>query len=372
MNSATPRPSFKSQIIFWSTAFLIVMLCVWLFSPILTPFVLGAIIAYLLNPLVNLLAHWKLSRRWAATLILSGFLILLAAFLALTIPLVLKEMGQFINDLPAVLSNLQDTLVPYIEWIRSRMGLQEDAASIRRLLQNNAETALQASQGLAQKLAAGSIGFLNLCLTLVVTVIAAFFMINEWPRLQQWCQDMIPDKHRTLVLGLWSQIDRKIAGFIRGQLTVCFVLGVIYAIALTVADLNYGFLIGIFAGLFSIIPLVGSTLGLLVSISVAWFQSQSLGYVALIAGIFIIGQLVEGNYVTPKIMGKSVGLHPLWILFALMAGGALFGVAGMLLAVPFAAAVSVLLEFAIRVYKQSPFYHNGVKPEQLAAEEKAE
>ena len=158
-----------------------------------------------------------------------------------------------------------------------------------------------------------------------------------------------------------DRIDRKLSGFIRGQLSVAFLLGLIYAIALTVAGLNYGFLIGISAGVLSIIPMVGSFLGLLASIAVAWFQSGDISYVGIIAAIFMVGQVIEGNILSPKLLGDSVGLHPLWILFALMAGGSLFGILGMLLAVPVAAVVGVLTNFTIQEYKKSDVY--GQAPE---------
>ncbi|PZO86623.1 MAG: AI-2E family transporter, partial [Micavibrio aeruginosavorus] len=163
-------------------------------------------------------------------------------------------------------------------------------------------------------------------------------------------------QHATLIRRLLLKIDGKVAGFIRGQILVAFMLGVIYAVSLTVAGLNYGFLIGIGAGLFSIIPLVGSTLGLVVAVAVAWFQSGELVYTSIIAAIFLTGQFIEGNFLSPKIVGDSVGLHPLWVMFALLAGGSLFGIVGMLIAVPVAAVIGVLGGFAIEQYKASPLY----------------
>ena len=146
------------------------------------------------------------------------------------------------------------------------------------------------------------------------------------------------------------------SGFIRGQISVAFILGITYAIALSLAGLKYGFLIGLLSGLLSVIPMVGSAVGLIVAVLVAWFQSADWMYVLIIAAIFLVGQFIEGNFLTPKMMGKNVGLHPLWIFFALLAGGALFGVLGMFLAVPVAAVAGVLLAFAIGRYKTSSFY----------------
>src|SRR5690606_21553831 len=155
-------------------------------------------------------------------------------------------------------------------------------------------------------------------------------------------------QHEATIRNLLRQIDTKISGFIRGQITVAFILGIVYAVSLSIAGLNYGFLIGLGAGLFSVIPFVGSTLGLIVAVGVAWFQTAGdWTYTAIIAAIFLAGQFIEGNFLTPKLVGDSVGLHPLWVLFALLAGGSLFGIVGMLLAVPVAAVIGVLVCCAI-------------------------
>lgn len=177
----------------------------------------------------------------------------------------------------------------------------------------------------------------------------------------KWTDDLIPRGSYDTVKGLLHQINVKLSGFVRGQISVAFALAIIYALALTVAGLKFGFLIGIMAGVLSVIPLIGSTVGLVVSVLVAWFQSGEWSYVGIIAAIFLVGQFVEGNFLTPKLLGSSVGLHPLWILFALLAGGSLFGIVGMFLAVPVAAVVGVLLGFAIKQYRESPYYTDGEK-----------
>lgn len=162
-------------------------------------------------------------------------------------------------------------------------------------------------------------------------------------------------------MGLLKQINEKLAGFIRGQISVALFLAFAYAIALTLAGLKYGLLIGIMSGLLSVIPMVGSAVGLIVSVGVAWFQTGEWSYVAIIAAIFLSGQLIEGNFLTPKLVGDSVGLHPLWVFFALLAGGSLLGILGMFLAVPVAAVIGVLLSYALHKYKQSAYYQGTSK-----------
>lgn len=191
---------------------------------------------------------------------------------------------------------------------------------------------------------------------LLLTPLIAFMMMLEWPRITAWIDQQIPRHYYDQIRQLLDRIDRKIAGFVRGQLLVALALAIVYALALAIAGLQFGFLIGATAGLLSIIPLFGSTVGLLVSVSVAWFQAESIAYVGIIAAIFIAGQVLEGNVITPKLVGKSVGLHPIWILFAILAGSALMGILGMLLAVPVAASIGVLLGFALEQYRQSAYY----------------
>jgi predicted PurR-regulated permease PerM len=218
--------------------------------------------------------------------------------------------------------------------------------------------------GIMGSVAAGGKFVVGAATTIALTPLVAFFMMVEWPRIVAWVEGLYPRQHAALIGNLLTKIDTKVAGFIRGQITVAFILGLIYALALAIAGLNYGFLIGICAGILSIIPLVGSTLGLVVSVVIAWFQTGDLVYTGIIAAIFLTGQFIEGNFLSPKIVGDSVGLHPLWIIFALLAGGSLFGIVGMLIAVPVAAVIGVLSGFAIERYKASPLY-------QRASEEKA-
>jgi predicted PurR-regulated permease PerM len=181
--------------------------------------------------------------------------------------------------------------------------------------------------------------------------------MKEWPNILNWAQGIVPRDHLQNVCSLANQIDKKISGFVRGQITICLALGFVYAVALSVAGLKYGFVIGIGTGVLSIIPFVGSTLGLVTSVAVAFLQTGGdLTFVGIIACIFFAGQFIEGNFVTPKLMGDSVGLHPLWIIFALMAGGSLMGLVGMFLAVPVAASIGVLVSFGVSQYKLSPYY----------------
>lgn len=347
--------SAKTYFLFWCGAIALLLGFVWIFNDILTPFVLGIVIAYLLNPFLKRFSNKGFKRTTGAAIVTVLFYSLLIALVAIIAPIVAKESAELIEKMPEYLDKLFKLVAPYTVWFQENIGENyiEDA---KLFLKDNATKILSLSGGVAGGLAAGGQAVVSMLTILVLTPLVSFFMMREWPAITDWVEDLIPRQHEKMIQDLIDQIDTKLAGFIRGQLTVAFFLGLIYAVALTIAGLNYGFLIGITAGILSIIPLVGSTLGLLVSVAVAWFQAGELSYVGIIAAIFIVGQIVEGNILSPKLLGDSVGLHPLWILFALMAGGALFGILGMLLAVPVAAIVGVFGGFAIKQYKSTPLY----------------
>lgn len=358
----------RTQVIFWGITALLLLGFVWMFKSVLTPFVLGIAIAYLLNPVVVAFRKVKIPRLPAVTIILLSFFAFLVVVITLAAPTVYREASALAQNIPDYIDQLIEWVSPYLTMAQERLG-GDYVSHVETFLQDNIGKIIQVSGGLAGGLASGGQAVVGFFTTLVLTPLVAFMVMIEWPRITKWIDDLIPRRNEKMIRDLFKQIDLKISGFVRGQITVAFFLGVIYAIALTIADLNYGFLIGISAGFLSIIPMVGSTLGLLVSVIVAWFQMGEWDYVAIIAAIFIAGQIVEGNVLTPKLVGDSVGLHPLWVLFALMAGGSLFGILGMLLAVPVAAVIGVLVSFAILQYKASPLYK---KPDPSSKKKKAD
>jgi predicted PurR-regulated permease PerM len=195
---------------------------------------------------------------------------------------------------------------------------------------------------------------------LVITPVVAFYLICDWDRLVAAVDGSIPLSQRETVRGLAREINATISAYVRGQTAVCLILGSYYAIGLTLTGLSFGLLIGIISGLISFIPYVGSMTGLVLSLGVAAAQFfPDWTRILLVLGVFLVGQFLEGNVLAPKLVGKSVGLHPVWLMFALLAFGYLFGFVGLLLAVPLAAAVGVLVRFALRRYLASPLYTGG-------------
>ena len=363
--------TIKNQIYFWLGTFAAFLGFVYLFKSVLLPFVLGIAIAYLLNPLVIALGKVKIKRAIAALIILITFFAVLGLFVALLAPILYQQSLQFIEDAPGYAQSLWALAEPFLTQTTERLGLNGDTQiDIKSILASNSETAADIAKRVVGKIAAGGQAIFGMLSVAIFTPIVAYFVMKEWDHITAWGEDLLPRDNKKIILDLLKQIDTKISGFVRGQISVALILGVSYAIALTIAGLKYGALIGLGAGLLSIIPMVGSVLGLGISVIVAYFQSFDLAYVGIIAAIFLVGQLIEGNILSPKIVGASVGLHPLWVFFALLAGGTLFGIVGMLLAVPVAAIAGVLLAFAIVQYKSSPLYKGKPKPKKKKAAKK--
>jgi predicted PurR-regulated permease PerM len=212
--------------------------------------------------------------------------------------------------------------------------------------------------GFLRGLWSGGQAIISVFALLVVTPVVAFYLLIDWDHMVAAVDEWLPRRHRDTIRTLAREIDRAIAGFIRGQSAVCLILGTFYAVGLSLIGLNFGALIGMSAGLLSFIPYVGSLTGLVLSVGVAVVQFwPDWTWIAATLGVFIVGQFFEGNILSPKLVGASVGLHPVWLMFALFAFGTLFGFVGLLLAVPLAAIVGVLGRFALRQYLASALYH---------------
>ncbi len=350
-------------IVFWGSALVVVGLTLWLLHEILLPFVAGMALAYLLDPLANRLERLGINRLWATLVIVALFVL---AFLLLVItvaPLLASQTTAFIERLPGYVTRLQSLATdPSRPWLSRIVG--EGLPDAEKAI---GELAKQSAGWLAaflRSLWSGGQALVSLFSLLVVTPVVAFYLIHDWNRMVAAIDNWTPRPHRETVRGLAREIDSAIAGFVRGQTGVCLILGSFYAVALTIAGLNFGLLIGLFAGLITFIPYVGSLTGLVLAggVAVAQFFPE-WGPILSVVGIFLFGQFVEGNVLAPKLVGESVGLHPVWLMFALFAFGYLFGFVGLLLAVPLAAAVGVLARFALRRYLASPLY-NGPVPQE--------
>ncbi|MBB3235192.1 AI-2E family transporter [Phyllobacterium endophyticum] len=361
--------SVRRQAVFWTGAMLFLALFLYIFSSILLPFVAGLVLAYFLDPVADHLQRLGLSRLLATIVILVLFVVTFALLLIILVPVLATQMSDFIVRLPSYVSRLQELIANRdSQWLKDFIGV--DASVIR----NSLDSLLQQGAGflttLLQSIWSSGKTLIDVVALFVVTPVVAFYMLLDWDRMVNEIDRLVPRQHVHTVRDIARDMNKAIAGFVRGQGTVCLLLGVIYAVGLTATGLNFGLLIGLFAGLISFIPYVGSLVGLLLALGVALVQFwPDYINVLYVAAAFGIGQFIEGNILQPKLVGSSVGLHPVWLMFALFAFGSLMGFTGMLIAVPTAAAVGVLVRFIIRRYQQSPLYtgdyRNSDKPKEI-------
>ena len=341
----------REQFGWWSGGLLLFILVLWLLADALLPFVLGAVLAYLTDPVANWLQRCGVGRVLATVVItvLSVSVVVLA--LGLLIPLLVEQIRDAIERAPGFVDDVRLALAAWLP------EMEKEGTVLNRAVATLRENAQAWSVELLKRVWSGGVAFINFVAVVVVTPVVAFYLLLDWNRLVGGIDDILPRQHRPTILKLARDMDDVISGFMRGQLTVCLILGTFYALGLMLVGLNFGLLIGMFAGLISFIPFVGSITGGVISlgVAVAQFWGDPV-WIAAVAAIFVVGQAVEGNFLTPKLVGGQVGLHPVWLLFALSAFGALFGFVGMLVAVPAAAAIGVVGRFLINKYKRGRLY----------------
>lgn len=362
MAEAIVAANWRRQVIFWLAAAAVFVLFLYMFSSILLPFFVGLILAYFLDPVADRLQRWGLSRLAATIVILVAFIVLLVIGLMLVIPVLASQLADFLSRLPDYLTRLQALITSFDpEWLSARLGV--DPGSLREGVNSLLTQGAGFLTGLFGSIWSSGKTLVDIAGLFVIAPVVAFYMLLDWDRMIDKVDSWIPRDHLDNVRNIARDIDTAVAGFVRGQGTVCIILGVFYAIGLTLVGLNFGLLIGLFAGLISFIPYVGSLIGLVLSVGVALVQFwPEWHWVAAVAVVFFTGQFFEGNILQPNLVGKSVGLHPVWLMFALFAFGALFGFVGLLVAVPAAAAVGVVTRFLLRRYLESPLYRGQGTP----------
>lgn len=341
----------RQQMKYWGIAAVVFAVALWWLGDVILPFVLGAAVAYFLDPVADRIEAMGASRAMATAIITLGAILIFVLLALLVIPTLINQAVALFDTAPKVLQEFQTFLTAKFP------DLLDQDSTLRQSLTAVGET-IQSKGGELLQTALTSVGsLLNVVMLFVIVPVVAFYLLYDWDRMVAQIDDMLPRDHAPVVRRLASDIDRTLASFIRGMGTVCLILGTYYAVALMLVGLQFGLVVGAFAGLITFIPYVGALLGGALAIGLALFQFWG-DWVAigLVAGIFVLGQVIEGNVLTPNLVGSSVGLHPVWLIFALSVFGSLFGFVGMLVAVPVAAAIGVLMRFAIAQYKDSRLY----------------
>ncbi len=357
----------RHHVLFWIGGLAAFGLIVWLLHGMLAPFLAGAAIAYFLDPLVDRLERWRLPRLVGALIVLTVFLVLALALLLVLAPVMVSQVAQLVEAWPSYQESFRQTFGPLIESAQrriSRVGLEE----LHSVFGDFAAQMMSWLGSVVGSVLRGGLAIFDIVAFFVVTPAVAFFLLRDWDRMVASIDEYLPRQSAPTIRALGHEVDATLSSFLRGQGSVCLILGIFYAVALTIVGLDFAIVVGLVAGLLAFIPYVGWFGGFIISVGVAVLQYDSWMMWLVVAGIFIFGQTVEGNYLTPRMVGGSVRLHPVWVIFALMAGGSLLGFTGVLIAVPVAAVIGVLLRFALRQYKNSPFYRGTtLTPRQIEA-----
>ncbi len=346
------------ELIFWIVATVLFLIMLYYLSPVLLPFIVGLLLAYLLNPLINMLSRLGISRVISSLCILltfvAGALLLIFFFL----PIFLTQLWQFLVHIPTYLEELNNFLLATAsEWVEKNVLIG------RILLRDSFTNLLQQSGSFVSTLlvslwTSGKV-LVNIVSFLVIAPVIAFYFMVDWPRMVAIIDSWIPRKHVQTVRRLFSEIDGALAGFIRGQSILALIVAVYYIFTLGIIGLKYSFLISILIGILSFIPYVGTLIGFILATGGAFLQFGLDGWIkiAMTIGVFMVGQFCEGYILHPKLVGHSVGLHPIWLLLSLFVFSYLLGFTGALLAVPVAAIVGVLIRFVLRLYLRSSLYN---------------
>ncbi|HWV53228.1 AI-2E family transporter [Pseudorhodoplanes sp.] len=351
--------TLRRQLIFWTGALVVFILLLWLLGDVLMPFIAGMALAYLLDPLVRQVQRLGLSRAIASVVVVLIFISLIALALILLVPVLAEQIADFVARVPHYVERLRQVVNEASQgWVGKYIG--EKMPEAQKSAGTVAATAASWAGSFLGSLWTGGRALVSVLSLVVITPIVAFYLLLDWPRMLQTVDSWTPIHHRETVRGLAREMDNAIAGFVRGQAIVCMILGTFYAVALMLMGVNFGLLIGITAAILGFAPYVGTITGFLLAVGVATAQFWPDWHMpAMAAAVFLVGQFVEGNILQPQLVGKEIGLHPVWLMFSLIAFAYLFGFVGLLVAVPVAAAIGVLVRFLLRQYMASSYYTGG-------------
>jgi predicted PurR-regulated permease PerM len=350
------------QLRIWLIALFVFVVLLVLLRTILLPFVVGMAIAYILDPVCDMLERWGLSRTWATAVVTLLFVLLVVIALISIVPILAQELTDFLSTLPDLLRQAQKRLIPLYEAFRWRLHLP-DISELNGIVQQKLGNAMTWLAQALQEVLGRSLALASLLSLFFITPVVTFYLLRDWDLLVGRVDSLLPRQHAETIRSQIREIDRTLAGFARGQAMVCLTLATYYATTLAVIGLPFGIVVGLAAGMLTFVPYVGAMTGFVIGMAIALAQFGDWMHIAMVAGVFVAGQALEGNVLTPKLVGDRVGLHPVWIIFALLSGGALFGFMGLLLAVPVAASLGVLVRFAIARYLDSSLYRGGAMAE---------
>ncbi|MCB1604806.1 MAG: AI-2E family transporter [Gammaproteobacteria bacterium] len=341
---------------YFMAVFLLLGFFIYLLSPILTPFAVSALIAYLFDPLADKLESWKLSRTLSVVIVFFMMTLIVFIILLFLIPTLEHQISKLITNLPQYFVWMSEHISP---WLKEKFGIQTDIfnmSEVTDLLKGHWNEAGGIAKNLLASLSKSSLVVVNWLMNLLLIPVVTFYLLRDWDILTARVGELIPRPVYPTINKLVTESNSVLSAFLRGQFSVMLALGIIYTIGLWIIGLDFSLLIGMGAGLVSFIPYLGAITGMVVGVIIAFIQFGDVTYVIYVLLVFGIGQLLEGMVLTPWLVGDRIGLHPVAVIFAVLAGGQLFGFVGILLGLPIAAVVMVLLRFAHQNYINSKMY----------------
>lgn len=356
----TKRPFLWNQPVAWVAIVAAFGVVLYALSGVLVPFVVAAAIAYLIDPVVDRIVRIGIPRVGAAAIVTIAFFAFTTTVVVLLAPVLQHQLVGLGDRLAIVSRQLFELVRPYLDDVFAHIG----AVDVQQLsgAGDAVRTALSWTARALGGVLSGGLAIVNMFALIFITPVVVFYLVRDWTLVHSKIDSWLPRRHADTIRGLLSEIDARLAGFLRGQALVCLFLAAFYAAGLTLVDLSYGLLVGLLTGILSFIPYVGVFVGMATGMSIAVFQFASWIDVGFVLAVFLAGQFLEGNFITPKLVGDRVGLHPVWMMLSIFAGGALFGFVGVLIAIPVAAALGVLLRFAMKRYMESALYLGSDPP----------
>lgn len=340
--------TLRQKILFWLIFLAVLCALLMVLEGILLPFIVGILVAYLLNPLADRLVQSGLSRDTATAFITLGFFAILTVLAIILVPLLFS----LIEAIPAYIVKLKAYYQPYIDYFIERYKI---ADQVKKLTENG-NSVLSFGSTVLTNIISSSTSLISSVYLIFISPFVAYYLLRDWDHMITKIDDWLPRKHVQTIRGLAKEIDAMLAGYIRGYAMTCIFLAVLYGIGLELVGLNFGFVIGFTTGMLAFIPFIGLAIGMSVALLVGFFQFGISFNLFLVLLVFLVGHFIEANFVTPKIIGDRTGLHPAWVIFALLAGAALYGITGVLLAIPVMAVLGVLMRFTLGVYLESDLY----------------
>ncbi|MGV6808829.1 MAG: AI-2E family transporter [bacterium] len=349
------KPNYAQQRWFWLTVISLFLGLVYLLAPILTPFLMAALLAYLGDPLVDRLETWKLSRTLSVAVVFIALILMILVVLLVLLPIIETQLAHLVQKMPRYIDNAVLVLQPYLlqEW---GVNIENIDQEIKAWLKTNLSETGGFVQKILKTISASGALLIGWATTLFLTPVITFYLLRDWDHLVAFIHDLLPRRVEPVVSQLAKEADDVLGAFLRGQLLVMLALGLLYSLGLTLVGVEFAFLIGMLAGLLSFVPYLGLIVGVLVAGLAVLLQTQSIVDLLLVFGVFGIAQLIEGVILTPLLVGERIGLHPVAVIFAVLAGGQLFGFFGVLLGLPAAAVVAVILRYMRDSYKNSAMY----------------